>query len=104
MNQYGSELPEAAPLSHRAVDDEPVSAPPRLRKRLLLKTVAILVPLLVILVTIAFFSGRHWVRQAMRDSLPQLDGTLPIAGLATPVTVQRDAQGVPHIRAASLDD
>jgi penicillin amidase len=104
MNQYESELPEAAPLSHRAVDDEPISAPPRLRRRLLLKTVAILVPLLVILVTIAFFGGRHWVRQAMRDSLPQLDGTLPIAGLATPVKVQRDAQGVPHIRAASLDD
>jgi len=104
MNQYESELPEAAPLAHRAVADEPLSTPPRLRKRLLIKILTISIPLLLILVTIAFFAGRHWVRQAMRDSLPQLDGTLSIAGLSAPVTIQRDANGVPHSRAASLED
>jgi len=40
----------------------------------------------------------------MRDSLPQLDGTLAIDGLSAPVAVMRDGQGVPHLRAASLDD
>ncbi|HZY74397.1 MAG TPA: penicillin acylase family protein, partial [Edaphobacter sp.] len=40
----------------------------------------------------------------MHDSLPQFDGTLPVAGLSAPVIVQRDAHGVPHIRAATLDD
>ncbi len=52
----------------------------------------------------AFFYARHWTRQAMRDALPQLDGSLAVSGLAAPVTVQRDAHGVPHLRAASLDD
>ena len=36
--------------------------------------------------------------------LPELDGTLTVPGLAAPVTVQRDAQGVPHIRAATAPD
>ena len=37
-------------------------------------------------------------------SLPQLDGTVSVAGLSTPVQVVRDQQGVPHIRAHNLDD
>jgi penicillin amidase len=44
------------------------------------------------------------LRHAMHASLPQLDGTLPVAGLSAPVTVTRDAQGVPSIHAANLDD
>ncbi len=104
MNHYEPEASETAPLPHRAVHAEPSATQPRRGVRLLIKALAILLPLLLILATIAFFAGRHWVRQAMRDNLPQLDGTLSIAGLAAPVTIQRDPQGVPHIRAASLDD
>jgi len=52
----------------------------------------------------AFIGGRFWTRKAMHDSLPQIDGTVAIAGLSAPVTVQRDAHGVPHIHAATLDD
>ena len=37
-------------------------------------------------------------------SLPQVEGTLRVAGLTNEVVVQRDAYGVPHIRAKSLDD
>ncbi len=74
------------------------------RRRIFVRT-AVLLAALVFLVAIAgFFYGRHWTHQAMRDSLPQLDGTLAIDGLTAPVTVQRDAHGVPHLRAASLDD
>jgi penicillin G amidase len=40
----------------------------------------------------------------MRTSLPQLDGTLHVAGLLQPVTVRRDTHGVPHIAAANMDD
>lgn len=40
----------------------------------------------------------------MRGSLPQLDGELPLAGLAAPVTVQRDALGVVTVRADSSAD
>jgi len=38
------------------------------------------------------------------SSLPQLDGTIHVAGLSAPVTVVRDAQGVPHIDATTLED
>lgn len=36
--------------------------------------------------------------------LPQIDGTTALPGLQNEVTVERDQWGVPHIRAASLDD
>jgi penicillin amidase len=36
--------------------------------------------------------------------LPQVTGTLPVAGLSAPVRVVRDRWGVPHIRAASQQD
>jgi penicillin G amidase len=36
--------------------------------------------------------------------LPQLDGSLVLPGLHSQVSVERDGWGVPHIRAASLDD
>ncbi len=36
--------------------------------------------------------------------LPQLDGTISLPGLQQEVTVNRDRWGVPHIRAASVED
>ena len=36
--------------------------------------------------------------------LPQIDGTAHVGGLEQPVTVERDRWGVPHIRAASVQD
>ena len=36
--------------------------------------------------------------------LPQIDGTASLPGLQQEVTVERDQWGVPHIRAASLED
>jgi penicillin amidase len=41
---------------------------------------------------------------AARSALPQLDGRLQIHGLSAPVTVTRDAHGVPTIEAVNLDD
>ncbi len=40
----------------------------------------------------------------MHASLSQLDGNIHVVGLTAPVTVTRDAQGVPSIRASNLDD
>jgi penicillin amidase len=40
----------------------------------------------------------------MHASLPQLDGDLHVAGLGAHVTVTRNAQGVPTLRASNLDD
>ena len=45
-----------------------------------------------------------WFYMLAHSALPQLDGSLEVAGLAAPVTVIRDTHGVPTINAASLDD
>lgn len=53
----------------------------------------------IFLIVVAGFSWYFIYRP-----LPQLDGTLPLSGLRAQVTVDRDTWGVPHIRAASLED
>ncbi|MFZ0807641.1 MAG: penicillin acylase family protein, partial [Candidatus Sulfotelmatobacter sp.] len=57
---------------------------------------------LVLLVILAALIG--YGDYAARSALPQLDGTLQVSGLSAPVTVTRDAHGVPTIDAASLED
>lgn len=74
------------------------------RPRRLLKFLTISISILLILGITGFFAARSYVHHALIAALPQIDGTLAIPGLSAPVTVQRDAHGVPHIRAASLDD
>lgn len=44
------------------------------------------------------------VHGVLRDSLPPLDGTLPVSGLAAPVKIERDHLGVVTIEAASRVD
>ena len=48
--------------------------------------------------------GVLWLRSAAKAALPVLDGDVHLAGLSAPVTVRRDAHGVPHIDAATQDD
>ena len=100
MNPHSSPSVAAAP-----------NAPTRLqsriqaqRARIFLRTALLLSTLAVLLCIAGFFFGRHWVRQTLTRSLPQLDGAIVLPGLSGPVTVQRDTHGVPHLRAASLDD
>jgi len=45
-----------------------------------------------------------WSWWRVRAALPQIDGAVQVSGLAAPVDVLRDARGVPHLRAQSLDD
>ncbi len=45
-----------------------------------------------------------WVYWRVHACLPHLDGTIRVEGLQGKVEVLRDAHGVPHIRAASLED
>jgi penicillin amidase len=40
----------------------------------------------------------------LRLSLPKVEGTLRLAGLKSEITVLRDAWGIPHIYASSIDD
>jgi penicillin amidase len=73
--------------------------------------ISFIFPVLLILAALGYAGMRYYVHQAMRDALPQVDGSIPVTragvpffGLAAPVTVERDVHGVPHIHASSLDD
>ena len=58
--------------------------------------------LLGILLFLSGAAGAAWLM--IYRALPQTAGTAPLDGLSQPVTVDRDARGVPHIRASSLED
>jgi len=49
-------------------------------------------------------AGAIWSRHVMHAVLPTIDGTLALDGLHAPVTVARNAQGVPSIHASSMED
>lgn len=89
---------------------EPVPAPmpaaaPRPRpSRRILRRIALVLAVLVGLLIFVLLAGGLWLRSRVEASLPQLSGERMIAGLSSPVTVERDALGVPTIRAASRAD
>jgi penicillin amidase len=93
---------DATPASNEPYDEQ--SAPVRSARARRLKITGIVFLLLFILAAVGFFLERHHVGTQMRENLPQLDGSLVVYGLSAPVTVQRDAHGVPHIHATSMDD
>src|SRR5579875_4089845 len=73
------------------------------RRRIVRRSLGLLA--VVALLAIAGVLGiAVWARHAMRSALPQLDGTIDIAGLQAPVTVTRNAQGVPCVHATNVDD
>ena len=59
---------------------------------------------LLILLLLVILGGGGWLYWRARACLPQLEGTIQVAGLSAPVEVSRDARGVPHLRASSLQD
>src|SRR5260370_13825783 len=58
---------------------------------------------LVFLVVLAAAAAFAWFYRATHASLPQLDGAISVAGLQAPVSVVREAHGVPLLTATSLD-
>jgi len=68
-------------------------------KRILLALAAILA-----LVLVAAAAGGLWLWLQIQGSLAQLEGTRVLAGLSSPVRVERDALGVPTVRGASRLD
>lgn len=62
--------------------------------------------LIILVVVIGLFSigATLWFRSIAVAALPQLDGEIRVGGLSAPVTVIRDAHGVPTISAANLED
>jgi len=86
--------------ARRELLDSDADLPRRSRSRAL-PGIALFVSLVVLA---GYFYARSTIRSAALDSLPQLDGSLSLPGLSANVDVRRDAQGVPHIHAATLDD
>jgi len=56
------------------------------------------------LVIVLGLAAGLFVRAQLTGSLPQLDGSLRVAGLSAPVTVARDSLGIPTITGASRAD
>ncbi len=59
---------------------------------------------LVALVLVVAIAGGCYARSRLRASLPVVEGTRTVAGLSAPVTVARDALGVPAIDGATRED
>ena len=74
------------------------------RLPVLVRVGAVLFVCLGTLAVLAVIGGVVWLKGAMRQQLPLLDGQLTLPGLSAPVVVRRDGRGVPHIQAANMDD
>jgi penicillin G amidase len=57
-----------------------------------------------IALTLALVASSVAVVRAVRDALPETEGSVVVAGLVSPVTIRRDAAGVPHVRAETATD
>ena len=99
--QSQSGVPSPDPVD--APDTETAAHVHAKRARWLIISIRV-VAVLAVVVAIAFLVARQHIRTITSEDLPQLDGSLAVYGLAGPVTVERDARGVPHIRASSMDD
>jgi penicillin amidase len=69
-----------------------------------LKWIFKIVLVLVILVVLAGAGAYLWARSQVKASLPRYAGEVPVTGLTAEVTVDRDALGVPTIRAENRQD
>jgi len=82
----------------------PASAAAAPRRHRVLRNVARATVVVSVVAFVAAVAASLWLWLALRDSLPALDGTIDVAGLAAPVRIERDALGVPLLRGASRLD
>lgn len=59
---------------------------------------------LAVMVIVGLVGAGVYVYRVMNGSLPQLDGTVRVAGIDAPIRIERDAQGIPTIYGQSLRD
>ncbi len=91
---------DVRPLVVGPADDAQAQPAPKRRMKRLLGAVAYLILALVFVA----LGGITLFYRAARQSLPQVDGQISVAGLSAQATILRDAQGVPHIMAANARD
>jgi penicillin G amidase len=72
------------------------AVPQRARRRIL--------PGIVLALLLLVLGAVGYLYHVARSALPQLDGAVRVSGVSAPVTVTRDAHGVPDIEATTLDD
>ena len=65
------------------------------------RAVALATVLIAVAVAIGVLKGRISERSAARAAFPTSEGQLWIEGLRAPVEVVRDANGIPHVLAAT---
>src|SRR5262245_47291486 len=58
--------------------------------------------LIAIVVVLALVAGAGY--HYLRRSLPQMDGTITVAGLSAPIDIVRDADAIPHVFATNKQD
>lgn len=87
--------------THHSYAEATLHAP---RRRRVFRGFLVVLLVLVIAAVGLTIAGTIWARHTMRAALPVIDGTISVDGLHAPVTVTRNAQGVPSIRATSEDD
>ncbi len=75
----------------------PRAKKPRRRARLL-----VIVVVLVLVAGLGY--GAYWTVSTVRASFPQTSGEIALDGLSAPVTVQRDANGIPQLYADTAED
>lgn len=73
-------------------------------KRAAFRRIAFVLGSILVVFLLATGAGLLSLHHRLRTSLAPLDGTRRLPGLSAPVTVRRDARGVPHFEAANLDD
>jgi penicillin G amidase len=93
-------------LSPSAQDSEQDLQPPISKRSLrrILVTFGALLVLLAITLAITAVMLRHDMHANLLTNEGLLDGSVHLSGLTAPVTITRDAQNVPSIHAANLDD
>jgi penicillin G amidase len=99
--------PVADPMPDTQGETQPVPSPtarPARRNRRWVRVLVYCASGLVLLLLIAAATSVLWLRSVTNAALPQLDGAVHLAGLSAPVTVRRDAHGVPHIDAGTEED
>jgi penicillin amidase len=60
--------------------------------------------ILVLVLTCMVAALLLWLLSIATSALPKIDGTVAVTGLSAPVSVSRDAHGVPTIDALTSDD
>jgi penicillin amidase len=69
-----------------------------------LKKILRLLGWLVLALAVCAAATGWWLHRQLLRGLPQLDGTVAVSGLAQPVTVERDALGVPTLTGTNRAD